>query len=93
MEQLATPAPPAKPSTANDLYAQVKEALEELRPYLRADGGDCELIAVEGNLVTVRMTGACIACQFSGATLNGLQERLIQRLGMPLRIASVPGPR
>jgi NifU-like protein len=93
MEQLSTATPSAKNIAAEGLYAQVKEALEELRPYLRADGGDCELIAVEGNLVTVRMTGACIACQFSGATLNGLQERLVQRLGMPLRIASVPGPR
>jgi len=38
------------------------------------------------------MTGACVLCRFAGATLSGLQERLIERLGRPMRIATVrPG--
>lgn len=78
----------AEPPVAT-LFTRVRDAIEELRPHLRGDGGDCELISVEGNLVTVRMTGACVGCQFAGATLNGVQERLIQRLGVPLRIATV----
>jgi len=74
-------------------FEKVQEAIEELRPYLKKDNGDCELVSVEGNLVTVRMKGACVMCQFAGATLNGLQQRLIEKLGVPLRIATVPGGR
>lgn len=77
---------------APTLYARVREALEDLRGNLRRDGGDCELISVEGNLVTVRMSGACVGCQLAGITLNGLQMKLIEKLGVPLRIATVrPG--
>lgn len=68
-------------------YNLIAQAIEELRPHLKADGGDCELVSVEGNLVTVRLHGACVGCQLSGATLNGVQERLIGKLGFPLRIA------
>jgi Fe-S cluster biogenesis protein NfuA len=79
-------------SEAERLYKLVEAAIAELRPYLKADGGDCELIAVEGNLVKVKLQGACIGCQLSNATLNGLQERLIAKIGVPLRIAQVQSP-
>lgn len=69
----------------------IAEAIEELRPYLRADGGDCELVGIEGNVVKVKMHGACVACQMSHVTINGVQERLIRKLGMPLRIIPVTG--
>lgn len=82
-------APVSGDNAAETMFAQVKAAIEELRPLLRADGGDCELVEVDGNLVTVRMAGACVGCQFAGTTLNGLQERLIAHLGVPLRIATV----
>ncbi len=85
MEQAA-----AASDIKDTIFARVKDAIEELRPHLRGDGGDCQLVSVEGNLVTVRMAGACIGCQFAGTTLTGLQERLIARLGVPLRIATVP---
>jgi NifU-like protein len=67
----------------------IAQAIEELRPYLRADGGDCELVGIEGNLVKVKLQGACIGCRMSHVTINGLQERLIAKLGMPLRIIPV----
>jgi NifU-like protein len=67
----------------------IEQAIEELLPYLRAHGGDCELVGVEGDLVKVKLQGACIGCQMSHVTINGLQERLIAKLGMPLRIIPV----
>lgn len=67
----------------------ITRAIEELRPYLRADGGDCELVGVEGDLVKVKLQGACIGCRMSHVTINSLQERLIAKLGMPLRISLV----
>ena len=67
----------------------IAQAIEELRPHLRADGGDCELVGIEGDLVKVKLQGACIGCRMSHVTINGLQERLIAKLGMPLRIIPV----
>ena len=75
---------------AGERHRLIAEAIEALRPYLKADGGDCELISIDGDLVTVRLSGACVGCQLSGATLNGLQERLIDKLGFFLRIVQAP---
>ena len=71
-------------------YHLISQAIEELRPFLKADGGDCELIGVEDNIVRVRMTGACVGCMFASATISSVQERLIASLGMPLRVIPVP---
>lgn len=39
---------------------KVQEALEKIRPFLRRDGGDVELVDVDANgVVKVRLTGAC----------------------------------
>lgn len=38
---------------------QVTAALEKVRPYLQADGGDIELVAIEGQDARVRLRGAC----------------------------------
>ena len=40
----------------------VAAVLERGRPFLQADGGDIELVAVNGNSATVRITGACATC-------------------------------
>lgn len=77
-------------TTADRRYRLISQAIEDLRPFLKADGGDCELVGVEDNMVKVRMTGACIGCQFASATIGGVQERLIASLGMPLRVIPVP---
>lgn len=68
---------------------EVATALADLRGTLRADGGDCELLAVEGNRVTVRLRGNCAGCMLGGVTVAGLQQRLIERLGRPLHVISV----
>lgn len=75
---------------ADRRYRLISQAIEELRPFLRADGGDCELVGVEDDLVRVKMTGACVGCMFASATISGVQERLIASLGMPLRVVPVP---
>ena len=73
-------------------FRLVSQAIDELRPYLKADGGDCRLVGVDGNIVKVKMGGACVGCQLASVTLSGIQERLIAKLGMPLRIIPVIGP-
>ncbi|WP_237153186.1 Fe-S cluster assembly protein NifU [Oryzibacter oryziterrae] len=67
----------------------IEEGLEEVRPFLKKDGGDCELIDVDGSNVYVKLSGACTGCQMASVTINGVQERLIAKLGMPLRIVPV----
>jgi NifU-like protein len=73
----------------DSVTARIQAAIDEFRPALKADGGDCQLVSVEGNLVTVRMTGACMFCQYAQATISTLQERMILAVGKPLRIAVV----
>lgn len=67
----------------------IEQAIEDLRPYLQQDGGDCELVDVEDNKVYVKLSGACVSCQMSTVTIQGVQERLIEKLGVPLRVLPV----
>lgn len=59
----------------------VLAALAEVRPMLVADGGDIELVAVEGDVVKVRLLGACGSCPQSIMTLRlGVEREIRQRL-------------
>ena len=63
------------------LEQQVKEALEEVRPALRMDGGDVEFVSLDGGVVRVRLLGACGGCPMATMTLVGfVEERLKQRV-------------
>jgi Fe-S cluster biogenesis protein NfuA len=62
------------------LKEKVKEALETVRPYLVADGGDVELVSItDDGIVEVRLTGACIGCPMSQMTLRAGIERALMR--------------
>lgn len=50
--------------------ANVESVLDELRPYLMADGGNVELVEVEGPVVKLRLQGACGSCPSSAMTLK-----------------------
>jgi Fe-S cluster biogenesis protein NfuA len=69
----------------------IRAVIDEVRPNLRRDGGDCELIEICGNKIMVRLTGACVLCKLSSATLEGIQAKLIERLGEFVRLVPVPG--
>jgi len=61
---------------------KLREAIEEIRPMLQADGGDIELVEVdeEEKVVKVRLSGACAGCPMSQMTLQmGVQRRLQQQ--------------
>jgi len=62
------------------LREKVLEALDSVRPYLKADGGDVELVNInENGIVEVRLTGACIGCPMSQMTLRAGIERALMR--------------
>ena len=64
----------------NSLQEKVTEALEKVRPYLQADGGDVELVKVtEEGIVEVKLTGACVGCPMSQMTLRAGIERALLR--------------
>ena len=67
-------------SLANEQVVQkIRHAIESIRPYLVADGGDVELIEVSGDLVVkVKLTGACQGCPFSEQTLKAGIEHAIR---------------
>jgi len=48
---------------------RVEAVLDRVRPFLRADGGDIELISVEGNSADVKLTGMCAGCPSAHMTL------------------------
>lgn len=59
---------------------EVEKALEKVRPYLQADGGDVELVDVtEEGVVKVRLKGACGSCPMSLMTLKMGIERYLKK--------------
>ncbi|MFP4366603.1 MAG: NifU family protein [Bacteroidales bacterium] len=63
-----------------DIMQRVNTTLDQVRPYLQADGGDIEVIELTGdNVLKVRLTGACKGCPFSMQTLKAGVEQAIKR--------------
>ncbi len=55
----------------------VETVLDELRPYLMADGGNVQLVEIDGPIVKLRLEGACGTCPSSTMTLKmGIERRL-----------------
>ncbi|KKJ01031.1 NifU family protein [Prochlorothrix hollandica] len=55
----------------------VETVLDQLRPYLMADGGNVELVELDGPIVRLRLQGACGSCPSSAMTLKmGIERKL-----------------
>lgn len=64
----------------NELKQKVLAAIETVRPYLKADGGDVELVEITDDLIVkVHLTGACDGCPFSMMTLQAGIEQAIRK--------------
>jgi Fe-S cluster biogenesis protein NfuA len=62
-----------------NMYDEVMEVLDKLRPFLQRDGGDCELVDVEDGIVKLRLIGACGSCPSSTITLKaGIERALLE---------------
>ena len=73
------------------LKQKVESAIAEVRPYLQADGGDVELIALEGQTVKVRLKGACGCCPMAMMTLKaGIEQVVRQRAPEVREVVAVP---
>lgn len=68
----------------------VERVLGKIRPALQADGGDVELVDVDGGVVKVRLTGACGGCPMATVTLkNGIEALLKEEIPSVQRVESV----
>ena len=65
---------------------RVEAMIEKVRPQLRADHGDVELIEIDGKTIYVKMMGACQGCSMEQATLGGIQQKLIEEFGEFLKV-------
>ncbi len=70
---------------------KVLKALETIRPYLKADGGDVELVKIsQEGIVEVKLTGACVNCPMSQMTLRaGVERALIREVPGIRRVEAV----
>ena len=67
-----------KTEMSETIEKRVQDALAEIKPQIQADGGDIDLVAVENNVVKVRLRGACVGCPMSALTLKQGVERIIK---------------
>ncbi len=73
------------------MRAKVQSVLDELRPYIQADGGDVELVSAEEGIVTVRLSGNCVGCPASELTLkNGIQKHLLTKIPEVKQVLQAP---
>jgi Fe-S cluster biogenesis protein NfuA len=64
----------------SELEKKVLNVLEQIRPYLQADGGDIKFIGMtEDNIVNVELTGACGSCPYSIITLKNGVETAVKK--------------
>jgi len=69
---------------------RIQKALDSIRPALQADGGDIELVGVEGGVVKVRLKGACGSCPMAVLTLKqGVEVRLKEMVPEVTRVEAV----
>ncbi len=68
--------------TKEELNDKVRNVIEQVKPYLQADGGDINFVNItDDNTVNVELTGACGTCAFSTVTLkNGVEATLKKAL-------------
>ena len=64
--------------TQTTLDTAIRDKLEELRSFLQADGGDLEVVGIEGKTVHLRLHGACSGCMYAQTTIKDGLERILR---------------
>ncbi|KAL3635239.1 NifU-like protein 2, chloroplastic [Castilleja foliolosa] len=69
----------------------VETVLDELRPYLMSDGGNVALHEIDGNVVKLKLQGACGSCPSSAMTMKmGIERRLLEKIPEIFAVESIP---
>lgn len=73
-----------------NMYEEVLDVLDKLRPFLQRDGGDVELVDVEGGLIKLKLMGACGSCPSSTITLKaGIERALLEEVEGVVEVVQV----
>ena len=80
--------------TDKTILSKIELALEEIRPFLEADGGDINFVELTDDwVVKVKLIGACSSCNISSMTLkNGVEmavKRAVPKVKEVLEISSL----
>ena len=57
---------------------KIKEAIDEIRPFLQRDGGDVEFVDYDNGVVKVKLQGACNGCPGAQMTLKVVIEKILK---------------
>lgn len=67
-------------SSTSQMISKINKALDEIRPFLKSDGGDISFVELtDENVVRVRFLGACTGCSVNQMTLKSGVETTIQK--------------
>lgn len=84
----------ATPNSAVELpltAENIESVLDEIRPYLIADGGNVALHEIDGNVVKLTLQGACGSCPSSVTTMKlGIERRLMEKIPEIVAVEAVP---
>ncbi|MHB1147383.1 MAG: NifU family protein [Lutibacter sp.] len=77
---------------AKELKIIVENALQEIRPFLQADGGNITLVEIRDNIVSVQLEGNCLGCAVNQMTLkNGVEATIKRHAPQILQVIEVTG--
>ncbi|KAL9451591.1 hypothetical protein AB3S75_013203 [Citrus x aurantiifolia] len=83
----------ATPDSAIELpltAENIESVLDEIRPYLISDGGNVALHEIDGNVVRLKLQGACGSCPSSVMTMKmGIERRLMEKIPEIVAVESV----
>ncbi|KAI3525646.1 hypothetical protein L1887_04595 [Cichorium endivia] len=69
----------------------IESILDEIRPYLIADGGNVALHEIDGNIVRLKLQGACGSCPSSVTTMKlGIERRLMEKIPEIVAVEPIP---
>ncbi|KAK1417692.1 hypothetical protein QVD17_26826 [Tagetes erecta] len=84
----------ATPESAVELpltAENIERVLDEVRPYLIADGGNVALHEIDGNVVRLKLQGACGSCPSAVTTMKlGIERRLMEKIPEIVAVEPVP---
>jgi len=78
LDKLADQSRANDPSLPTPTSEALSELLDQARAILRRDGGNLELVGIEDDVVTIRMTGNCAGCPRAALDAKNIVERLVR---------------
>ncbi|KAF3648346.1 nifU-like protein 2, chloroplastic [Capsicum chacoense] len=94
VKAVTTPDSAVEPNSAIELpltAENIESVLDEIRPYLISDGGNVALHEIDGNVVKLKLQGACGSCPSSVTTMKlGIERRLMEKIPEIVAVEAVP---